>query len=324
MEKEGLIFFGKCQGVNLASEKRFVNKPWATRLTGLIFFGNYFYGICAVGLSIEASLQQRYPLNGPLVYLLLFLVTVLYYTLAYISEGPGDSNNKRSVWYVRNKGLVKNSQRFLFALFIIAALLFIRQTYHALLNAPFWYYILLFIFPLAAIMYYGSFGRYNLRKFGWLKPFVIGFSWAGLVTVYPVVIACIEHGLVLELKLISFLLFIKNFMFVSVLCILFDIKDYATDYNHKLKTFVVEVGLRNTIFYIIIPLCILGLGTFLTYGFTHGFSTMKIALNTIPFVALLAVAYSFYRRRSILYYLIIIDGLMLLKAMCGIIAMYYF
>ena len=105
---------------------------------------------------------------------------------------------------------------------------------------------------------------------------------------------------------------------------MFDIKDYAMDHNKHLKTFVVKVGLRHTIFFILMPLCILGLGTFLTYGFTHHFSMMKILLNMVPFILLIIVAFSMKQRRPILYYLIIIDGLMLVKAVCGSIAMVWF
>lgn len=113
-------------------------------------------------------------------------------------------------------------------------------------------------------------------------------------------------------------------MFVSVLCIMFDIKDYSMDSNQQIKTFVVKMGLRKTIFYIIIPLCIAGLGSFITYGITRGFSPIKITLNVLPFLMLVAVAYSLQNKKSILYYLIIIDGLMLAKAICGSIAMTYF
>ncbi len=157
-----------------------------------------------------------------------------------------------------------------------------------------------------------------------LKPFVIGFIWAGLVTVYPVLFHQAVKGLDYIPTAIGSLLFLKNFMFVTVLCIMFDIKDYAMDYNQQIKTFVVNNGLRKTIFYIIIPLCIIGLGVFLAYGTTHQFSLMKILLNTIPFVLLIIVAYSMHSRRSILYYLGVIDGLMLVKAVCGSIAMIYF
>jgi hypothetical protein len=36
------------------------------------------------------------------------------------------------------------------------------------------------------------------------------------------------------------------------------------------------------------------------------------------------VAYSLSRRRPIIYYLVIIDGLMLVKAICGSVAMIWF
>jgi len=161
-------------------------------------------------------------------------------------------------------------------------------------------------------------------RIGWLKPFFIGFTWAGFVTIYPVLLYNIEELRDFDPEFRNWLLFVKNFMFVSVLCILFDIKDYATDANKELKTFVVKTGLRKTIFYIIIPLSAVGLGAFMLYATSHHFSLFKILLNTIPFILLIAVAYSLSRRRPIIYYLAIIDGLMLVKAICGSIAMVWF
>lgn len=110
-------------------------------------------------------------------------------------------------------------------------------------------------------------------------------------------------------------------MFISVLCIMFDIKDYAMDYNAQLKTFVVKFGLRKTIFFIIIPLSLIGFGTFLAFGYVNHFPMQRLFLNGIPFLLLIAVAYSLHHRKSVLYYLIIIDGLMLVKALCGSLEM---
>lgn len=193
---------------------------------------------------------------------------------------------------------------------------------------PLLHWFLVIIFPLVAILYYGvenkDLGKYSLRNVGWLKPFIIGFVWAGLATIYPVLYYDIVNGLPYKYTFIGCLLFLKNFMFVSVIGIMFDIKDYAMDHNRELKTFVVKVGLRYTIFFILIPLCILGFGTFLIYGFTHHFSAMKMLLNAIPFILLITVAFSMKQRRPILYYLIIIDGLVLVKAICGSVAMVWF
>ena len=299
------------------------------KLIKLIFFGNYFYGICAVALSIEATLQQRYPLNGLLYFVLAFSSTLVYYSKAYImTEVSDDLANLRSMWYARNKRLMRNTQLFFLIVMLLNGAYFLIQRWENILSMKVAEWVLVLVFPLVSAFYYGVdnkyFGNRNLRNIGWLKPFIIGFTWAGLVTVYPILFYCIDHGVHYQTSLIAFFLFIKNFMYITMLCILFDIKDYAMDYNQDLKTLVVKLGLRRTIFYFIIPLCLIGLASFIVYALINQFSTLKILINTIPFILTIAVAYSMHSRRSIFYYLIIIDGLMLLKAICGIIAMTYF
>ncbi len=299
-----------------------------SELIEFIFYGNYFYGLCAVGLSIEATLQQQLPLADLYYYLTIFAFTVLYYTKAYISDSNTDSANPRTAWYVRHKILVRNSQILFTVLVLFWLVFFVRLHLQALLGLMAWQWLLAFIFPLVAALYYGintaSFANYNLRNIGWLKPFVIGFTWAGLTTVYPVLYHNIIHHTIQHFTWVGAFLFLKNFMFVTVLCIMFDIKDYAMDHNRQLKTFVVKVGLRKTIFYIIIPLCVIGLGSFVYYGVVRHFHVFKLLLNVVPFILLISVAYSLQRRKTILYYLIIIDGLMLVKSICGILAMVYF
>ena len=110
-----------------------------------------------------------------------------------------------------------------------------------------------------------------------------------------------------------------------LLCILFDVKDFATDQLYRMRTFVVKMGIRKTILSLLLPLALIGLATFIYYATTHQFNWMKVLLNTIPFLLLIWVAFSLLRRRRpLLYYLIVVDGLMLVKAVCGIVAMLYF
>jgi hypothetical protein len=282
-----------------------------------------------MALAVEALLQQHYRLNPPLFFVLLFSVTVLYYTTAYLlTETSADSTIERSAWYARNKRLMWRSQYFFTTVLLAGGIIFLILHWQQVLNTSGAEWMMLAVFPLVSAMYYGlnegRLQKYNLRRVGWLKPFIIGFTWAGLVTVYPVLYYCISHGIHYDPTWISLFLFIKNFMYVTVLCIMFDIKDYASDYNTRVKTFVVSLGLRKTIFMIIIPLCIAGLASFLFYAVINHFHPMKILLNTIPFIAAITVAYYLHHRRNIFYYLMIIDGLLLLKAGCGIVAMIYF
>jgi len=297
------------------------NKP----LIAYIFFSNYFYGLCAVALSIEASLQQRIPLNSLSFYIFIFALTALYYTKAYITEKRKGKGNPRSDWYWENKNFVVGSQAFLTAIVFMYIGIILYKHFSFVLHLPFLHWVLMLIFPFFAALYYGInlrvLSKFRLRNVAWLKPFIIGFVWAGLVNIYPMIFYDIEHELVYVPDIIGILLFIKNFMFVTVLSIMFDIKDYAADHNLQLKTFVVKVGLRKTIFMILIPLSLLGLSSFILFGILRHFSLLKISLNVIPFILLIMVAYSLHKRKSIFYYLIVIDGLMLVKALCGITAM---
>jgi hypothetical protein len=264
-----------------------------------------------------------------LYFVLAFSSTVVFYSKAYImTEVSDDIANLRSMWYARNRKLMWRTQLFFLAVLALAGMYFLLRRWENIVGMKPLEWILILIFPVVSALYYGVndkyLGNHNLRNVGWLKPFIIGFTWAGLVTIYPILFYCIDHGVSYHPTLASGFLFIKNFMFITLLCILFDIKDYAMDYNAQLKTLVVKLGLRRTIFYFIIPLCFIGLGSFLVYAVSQHFSTLKILINTIPFVLIISVAYSMHSRRSIFYYLIIIDGLMVVKALCGSTAMLFF
>lgn len=278
-----------------------------------------------MALAVEAALQQEAPLNPFYYYIAVFCATVWFYTLAYITDSPVTKNiNERSAWYNKHRLFIRRSQNMmLFLLLLIGGFLVVK--YGSKLTAiTLVQWVLISLFPVVGALYYGITNTFNLRRIGWLKPFLIGFTWAGIANVYPLVYHDIVQDAATQIQFVNVVLFVKNFMFVTVLCIMFDIKDYADDYNKELKTFVVNNGLRKTIFYILIPLSVTGLGCFLTYAFMEHYSVVKILLNTIPFISMIAVAYSMHQRKPILYYLVLIDGLMLLKAICGSVAMLFF
>jgi hypothetical protein len=273
---------------------------------------------------MEATVQQSFPLTTPYYYLCIFCLTVVYYTKAYITDSSGYPSGERNIWYAEYKNFVGWSQVALGAVALSFLVLFATKYFHEIKNISAMQIFLLIIFPLVAGLYYGVGPSLNIRRFGWMKPFIIGFSWAGVVTVYPIIFDTLVSGIEFRPTIIGSLLFLKNFMFISVLCIMFDIKDYVSDSNQHLETFIVRLGLRKTIFYVILPLCVLGLGTFIAYGFIRHFHFMKLTFNLVPFVLLIWVAYSLHHRRSLLYYLAIVDGLMLVKGICGTIGMLCF
>jgi 4-hydroxybenzoate polyprenyltransferase len=163
--------------------------------------------------------------------------------------------------------------------------------------------------------------KLNLRNTGWLKAFVIGFVWAGCVSLLPIIILQLEHGPYFADPVLVVWLFIKNWMFCTVNAIMFDMKDYADDSNRQLKTFVVRFGLRNTILYVLTPLCIVGIFFTLVFAYYRHFTLLPVLFNVLPFLLLLMVTYTMQRQRNIFFYLIVIDGLVFIKAICGIAGM---
>lgn len=293
------------------------------KLTEYILFGNVFYGICAVALCIEAAFQLHIPLNHPLFYAVLLSGSVVYYTYAYINEKYVDTHNKRAVWYHLHPVTVTITQALCTIVAVAGSVYLLWRYRDGMQQIPAGHWLIALAFPLAAAFYYEipvlRLLSLNLRRTGWMKPFVIGFVWAGAVTIYPLLWYEIESGAIYPYALITGWLVLKNWMFITVLCIMFDIKDYASDSNNQLKTFVVRVGLRKTIFNIIIPLTLAGMVSFFLFAWFHHFVPVRSVCNIIPFILLIVVAYSLHQRKNILYYLAIIDGLMLVKAICGIL-----
>lgn len=295
----------------------------ARRCAEAFFFGNWFYGSCAVALGVEAALQQRVPLNGPVFHGMLFLGATAFYNHAYRRLPHSDLQDERTRWYVQHARTQQAVQCVLWVLLSLGCGLLAYRAWQVRTAVEWAHVALLLVFPIIGSLYYGT-GSQGLRRIGWLKPFVLGFVWAGVVTVYPALMAHLLDGAVVPDVGISVRLYFKNMMFCALIGMLFDIKDHADDHRNALRTFIVERGLRTTLFRIALPMAAVGLLTFLYYGATHGFSTMKLVLNTVPFLAMASVIYALRKRRSILYYLVVVDGLLVVKAVCGSVAMRWF
>jgi 4-hydroxybenzoate polyprenyltransferase len=296
------------------------------RIIEFTFYGNYFVGLLAIALSLETSIQLHIPFCSAAYYLLLFSVTVFYYTYAYtgVLQSPSTAN-LRSQWYRQHSNMVLYSQWILAAVAIALGVWMLVHDFGGIVHLRVRYWLTILIILLCSVLYYGLLPRsvfnLNLRRTGWLKAFVIGFVWAGCASLLPLIVLHVESAPYTADIVIVAGLFIKNWMFCTVNAIMFDLKDYEDDSNKHLKTFVVRFGLHRTISFILIPLILIGMAsTILFTGYRHlGWAAITILL--LPFLLLLIVSYTMYRPRSILYYLVVIDGLVLIKAVCGIIAM---
>lgn len=293
-----------------------------------IFFGNYFIGLIAIALSVESCVQLRLPLNSFLYYGILFCATVFYYTYAYL--GPlnvsGKSNPRRS-WYQNNHRFIIWSQRLLFVTGCVLSFFFLYKNFTGIKELPVIYWLIASVIAMAGLLYYGLLPgasyKLNLRNTGWLKAFVIGFVWACCANVLSFIVVQVEQGVHSAETVLVIWLFVKNWMFCTVNAIIFDIKDYADDSNKQLKTFVVSYGLKKTIWFVLFPMIVVGLFALLAFTSSRHYGFITISINLIPFILLMMIARSMQKPHKILYYLVVIDGLIFLKGICGIIGMQF-
>ena len=289
-----------------------------------IFYGNYFYAFCAVALSVESIFQAQDDLPPTLFFVLEFLAVVYFYTKAYlVTEEELNAENERQAWYKKHNNFLRRLQVTLATTLAVLGFYLLFQNFAQIKHATFTMWVLLLGFPSVAFLYYGFnlFGKHiKLRTFGWIKPLIIGVSWAGLCTIYPALYNAFITGKPFTLDSTLWFLFVKNVFFIGILALLFDVKDYATDLNYKLKTIVVKLGVARTIYFLVLPICLAAWFAFLFYARANNFSWPRIAINTLPFIAVISVALSLNAKKSILYYLSVIDGILLLKAICGVLA----
>lgn len=286
------------------------------------FFGNYFYAVCIASLCI-ASFAQLGHQHIPILFVTLAAAaTVYYYNHSYLFESIDDAPNQRTIWVREHAGRIKKIQKLLFAFLVAGGSYELYTLYPGIHLMEVDDILYCCLIGLGSFLYYFDTKKYpfiNLRSYGLLKPVVIGCIWAGVGVYAPFLYLKLSQQHYTGMSYLP-ILFVSNALYISVIAVLFDIKDFESDANKQMKTLVVRIGLTKTINWFVVPLVALILLATLRYSYLHQFTGYQILLNTIPLILLISVSYQMHQRKSILYYLAIIDGLIVVKAACGLIA----
>lgn len=288
---------------------------------GLILWSNHFYGICAVLLAIESNfiLIQKMP-N---LFLLLFIhvVTVVYYTHAYLQETHDGVYNERTTWYQNNARYLIIRQ-ILFTCLCIWIGLFKLDIINLFYHATLWIkcIMLLSIF-ISAIYYlpkYSIFSFNIFRHIGILKSISIAWVWTIISCVLPVWFE-LHNNFTNLLTTYSFWNhFIFTFLFILVLAILFDIKDLYRDKKELVHTIVSKHGIDFTIYKIIVPLLIIMLMFALVAYMLHINNGWQFIINVLNLGLTYHVAKKVIYLKDIYTNILMIDGLIVIKSISSI------
>ena len=254
-------------------------------------------------MCIETNLLLHLPLNTRSFYSFVFGATIAQYNLHYLFKKNAIVNSRRMEWSVRNRQVHKYM---IAAGGVIVITSLVRFHMHHLI----------FLLGLGAIAFLYSFpvlpfsGGKRIKDFGVCKITTLALLWT-LVTVWFPVDQMNFNGLSFQL------VFFRRFIFMFILCLLFDVRDSKVDRSENIKTIPVLIGISNTYLICYISLTVFTILTLIQ--FLHLKEPLElVAMLTSALATLFAIEYT-KKNNSDFNYLAGVDGMMLLQAILVII-----
>jgi 4-hydroxybenzoate polyprenyltransferase len=260
-------------------------------------YANVFIAICALAQVFLTYHFFRIPANfaNNSYLLFIFLSTYLQYNMqrGYMINNE-NVHSERSLWLLKHKKILMYS--------IGASLIAVMF----LCNNLSWTSIGIMIgAEIVSTLYYLQ--PFNLRRHGYIKPFLISSVWVISCCLVPL----IENQLVTEQN-IWFV--VSQFCFISVLCLLFDIKDGERDYLSGVNTYVNKFGVNITK---LICFVFVAIGFTSFYQFNHDFYSIIISI-VFRLLVIATILFTNDKRHSFYYYLWV-DGLLIIQTVLFLI-----
>jgi 4-hydroxybenzoate polyprenyltransferase len=271
----------------------------AKKIAEFILFSSIFIAACAVALCIETNLLLHLPLNIISFYCFVFGATLVQYNLHYLVKTTAIKNSQRLAWSSKNKTLHK-------VLVIIGIILIL----FSFLNFPLHHFIILGILGVIAFLYslpvipLGN--KKRIKEYGFLKIITLSLLWTLITVWFPVVNFSFSTSIFL-------FVFLKRFVFMFILCLLFDVRDIEIDTEERIRTVAVILGRKRSYHLAYISLIVFIILSLVQFYF---FDDMGVLIAML--LSAIATFFTIEITKKInsdFVYLAGIDGMMLLQAL---------
>jgi 4-hydroxybenzoate polyprenyltransferase len=269
------------------------------KLAEFVLFGSIFIGLCVVALCIETNLLLHVPLNTCSFYCFVFGATLVQYNLHYLFKTTAVNNSQRLAWSFKNKTIHKVLLSTGITLILFSFVSF--RLHHFIILAVLALIAFLYSFP---VIPFGK--RKRIKDYGFLKIITLALMWTLVTVWFPV------SNLVFERNLFVFV-FLKRFVFMFVLCLMFDIRDIEIDRKENIKTLAVFLGKKKSYLTAYLFLTLFAVLSLLHFLYLNEISVLIAMFLSVA--ATFAVVEVTRRTNSDFVYLAGIDGMMLLQAM---------
>ncbi|MEO8820808.1 MAG: UbiA family prenyltransferase [Ginsengibacter sp.] len=269
------------------------------KLLEFILFSSIFIAMCAVGFCVQTNILLGLPLNSFSFYCFVFGATLLQYNLHYSTKKKAVKNSERLRWSMNNK----NAHSFLLVIggLLILTSFFTFHLKHFLILGCLGAISFLYSFP---FLPFGK--KRRIKDYGFLKIVTLSLLWTLITVWFPV--NTIPHDNVLFL-----FVFGKRFIFMFILCLLFDLRDIEIDYKEKINTIPVAIGKRNcyNLSYILLALFLV----ISLFQYLYAPQLLFFIAMLVSAIVTLIIIQRTKKTNSDFIYLAGIDGMMLLQSL---------
>jgi hypothetical protein len=262
-----------------------------------------FIAVCAVALTFQTALLLKLDIN-PFVYGFIFFATLCSYNFYWILSKMSFAS-KNNIPVVLKKEMSNYLLLFVSAIGLLYCFFKSTIPFHFVITAVL--LTILYAVPLLPIP-----ALKFTRKAGVLKTVLLAFTWTYVTVVLP-----LQKDYMLlnnaDLFIIS-----RRFLFMLMLCIIFDNRDKDLDKIRGLRSLATDMPTVTLHIFIYLIFALLFISNFFSanYGITL---SQSIALQ-VSTVALLIVYFYSNKKQGYLFYYFFVDGMMLFSALATYIA----
>lgn len=269
------------------------------KIADFLLFGSIFIAICAAALAYETYLLLGLDANRPAIYLFIIGATLVQYNLHYLfkSHPVVTAPTERDTWSANHRSV----QKFLWVsgFILIASTVWFLQPRH---------FGVLAILALLASFYslpLLPFKKKRLKEYGLLKITLLSLEWTLVTVWFPADQSGVDPTS-------YWLVFLRRFIFMFVLCLLFDIRDIESDRAGGIRTLPVRYG--AAISYRIGDLALLVFLLLSFWQLTHSGNILYFNAMLLSVLCTKWIMQISKKVHNDYVYLFGIDGMMLLQA----------
>ncbi|ULQ57163.1 UbiA family prenyltransferase [Flavihumibacter rivuli] len=265
-------------------------------------FSALFIACCAVALCMETNLLLGLPTNHWSVYAFVFGATLVQYNLHYFFKPDKPIITERARWTAANR----NNQVRMLAIggLMVLVSLWWLQPRHFLVMVVLAILAALYSFPLL------PFRRKRLKEYGGLKIILLSLEWTLVTVWFPVDQTGLDPA-------DFWLVMVRRFIFMWVLCLAFDIRDREVDALDGIRTLPVRWGVGRAYLFTDIALGFFVLLSAWQLARTGAFAFFHAMLLSALCTRIVIQATK--RMNNDYLYLAGVDGMMLLQALLVVI-----